>query len=171
VFNPSLHSLLVQAHVEELDRTAPTSVATLPGRGAGKEQRPAPGGRRARDEADRATGEHRAPARSHDSDDRDAADQDRSGGIDATRLPFDPVVFDAAGAPVLLYCNHKLKRDAAMPIDDVLVVAIRAQQESVRARFPEGSRWLFPGPRTAPGQHRATRGENAPLPHTALACR
>ena len=38
--------------------------------------------------------------------------------IDATRLPFDPVVMDAAGAPVLLYYNHKLKRDAALPIDD-----------------------------------------------------
>ena len=77
-------------------------------------------------------------------------------GIDATRLPFDPVVFDAAGAPVLLYYNHKLKREAAMPIDDALVVAIRAQQESLRAQLPEGSRWLFPGPRLH-------RGSTVPL--------
>jgi integrase len=77
-------------------------------------------------------------------------------GVDATRLPFDPVVFDAARAPVLLYYNHKLKRDAAMPIDDALVAAIRAQQESLRSQFPEGSRWLFPGPRVY-------RGSTVPL--------
>lgn len=73
-------------------------------------------------------------------------------GIDATRLPFDPVVFDAAQAPVLLYYNHKLKRDAAMPIDDALMAAIRAQQDSLRARFPEGSQWLFPAPRLHRGR-------------------
>ena len=64
--------------------------------------------------------------------------------IDATRLPFDPVRFDAAGSPVLLYYNHKLKRDAARPIDDVVLATIRVQQEEVRARYPDGSPWLFP---------------------------
>ena len=64
--------------------------------------------------------------------------------IDATRLPFDPVRFDAAGAPVLLYYNHKLKRDAARPIDDVVLATIRAQQQEVQARYPDGCPWLFP---------------------------
>ena len=64
--------------------------------------------------------------------------------IDATRLPFDPVVLDAAGAPVLLYYNHKLKRDAARPIDDVVLTVIRAQQQDVAARYPEGCPWLLP---------------------------
>ena len=64
--------------------------------------------------------------------------------IDATRLPFDPVVLDAAGAPVLLYYNHKLKRDAARPIDDVVLAAIRAQQQALAARYPDGCPWLLP---------------------------
>jgi integrase len=64
--------------------------------------------------------------------------------IDATRLPFDPVVADAAGAPVLLYHNHKLKRDAALPIDDTVLGVIRAQQTLVKGRYPDGCPWLFP---------------------------
>jgi integrase len=64
--------------------------------------------------------------------------------IDATRLPFDPVVMDAAGAPVLLYYNHKLKREAALPIDGTVLDAIRAQQPLVKQRYPYGCPWLFP---------------------------
>lgn len=64
--------------------------------------------------------------------------------IDATRLPFDPVVLDAAGSPVLLYYNHKLKREAARPIDDLVLGAIRSQQDAVAARYPDGCPWLFP---------------------------
>jgi integrase len=64
--------------------------------------------------------------------------------IDATRLPFDPVVMDAAGAPVLLYYNHKLKREAALPIDDTMLGVIRAQQDHVAARYEDGCPWLFP---------------------------
>jgi integrase len=64
--------------------------------------------------------------------------------IDATRLPFDPVVTDAAGAPVLLYYNHKLKRDAALPIDDTTLGVIRTQQDQVTARYRDGCPWLFP---------------------------
>jgi integrase len=85
-------------------------------------------------------------------------------GIDATRLPFDPVGFDSAGAPVLLYYNHKLGRDAAIPIDDTLLAAIRAQQESLTAQWPEGSRWLFPAP------HR-DRGATVPLSTRTLRLR
>ncbi len=64
--------------------------------------------------------------------------------IDATRLPFDPVVLDAAGSPVLLYYNHKLKREATRPIDDLVLNAIRSQQDAVAARYPDGCPWLFP---------------------------
>jgi len=67
--------------------------------------------------------------------------------IDATRLPFDPVVLDAAGAPVLLYYNHKLKRDAALPIDDVVLGLIRVQQDALLARYPDGTPWLLPSDR------------------------
>ncbi|MCA1697454.1 MAG: site-specific integrase [Actinobacteria bacterium] len=67
--------------------------------------------------------------------------------IDATRLPFDPVALDAAGAPVLLYYNHKLKRDAALPIDDIVLALIRAQQAALTARYSHGSPWLLPSGR------------------------
>ncbi|MCA1679411.1 MAG: tyrosine-type recombinase/integrase [Actinobacteria bacterium] len=67
--------------------------------------------------------------------------------VDATRLAFDPVVTDAAGAPVLLYYNHKLKRDAALPIDDVLLTVIRDQQDALVARYPDGTPWLLPSGR------------------------
>ena len=82
--------------------------------------------------------------------------------IDATRLPFDPVVMDAAGAPVLLYHNHKLKREAAMPIDDVVLAAIRGQQVFVAGRFPEGCGWLFPA------EGRLNPGGADPLPGGTL---
>lgn len=67
--------------------------------------------------------------------------------VDATRLPFDPVVMDAAGAPVLLYYNHKLKRDAALPIDDIVLALIRSQQDALTARYPDGTPWLLPSGR------------------------
>ena len=73
--------------------------------------------------------------------------------VDATRLPFDPVVLDAAGAPVLLYYNHKLKREAALPIDDVVLAVIRDQQDTLATRYPDGSPWLLPSSRAnAAGQ-------------------
>lgn len=81
--------------------------------------------------------------------------------VDATRLPFDPIVHDAAGAPVLLYYNHKLKRDAAMPIDDVLLGLIGAQQEALKARYPHGTAWLFPS-------SRANAAGREPLPGGTL---
>ena len=67
--------------------------------------------------------------------------------VDVCRLQFEPIVHDAAGAPVLLYYNHKLKREAALPVDDALVAAIRAQQATVLVRFPHGCPWLLPSAR------------------------
>jgi integrase len=81
--------------------------------------------------------------------------------LDATRLPFDPVVLDAAGAPVLLYYNHKLKRDAAQPIDDVLLAVIRSQQDALAARYPDASPWLLPS-------GRANAAGREPLPTSTL---
>ena len=42
---------------------------------------------------------------------------------DALRLPFDCVVTDDAGAPYLRYFNHKMKREALVPVDDELLDA------------------------------------------------
>ncbi len=67
--------------------------------------------------------------------------------VDAMRLPFDPLSADQAGAPYLPFYNHKLSRDAIIPISDRLIDAIRAQQAWLRERWPtEPPPWLFPRP-------------------------
>jgi integrase len=74
--------------------------------------------------------------------------------IDVCRLSFEPLAHDAAGAPVLIYYNHKLKREAAQPVERALAEAIGSQQQRVRARYPDGCRWLFPSPRGNPAGER-----------------
>jgi hypothetical protein len=75
--------------------------------------------------------------------------------VDAIRPAFDAVVTDAAGAPVLLYYNHELKRDAALRIDDVLVTVIRVQQNALAARYPNGTHGCCPrGAPTPPAKRR-----------------
>ncbi len=67
---------------------------------------------------------------------------------DATRLPFDCVVRDAAGTPYLRYINHKLNREALVPIDDELAREIAQQQRRVLDRWPAGTLLLFPQPKS-----------------------
>jgi hypothetical protein len=47
---------------------------------------------------------------------------------DATRLPFDCLIRAADGAPYLRYLNHKLKREALVPIDADLERRLQEQQ-------------------------------------------
>ena len=47
---------------------------------------------------------------------------------DATRLPLDCLIRDHQGAVYLRYRNHKMRRDAVVPIDDELTTMIEAQQ-------------------------------------------
>jgi integrase len=63
---------------------------------------------------------------------------------DALRLPLDCIVRDADHAPYLRYYNHKMKREALVPIDDEVEADITAQQRRVPARWPQGSPVLFP---------------------------
>jgi integrase len=63
---------------------------------------------------------------------------------DATRLAVDCLVRDAGGASYLRYVNHKMRREALVPIDDELAEQLRAQQQRVRARYPAGAPVLFP---------------------------
>jgi integrase len=67
---------------------------------------------------------------------------------DACLLPFDCVLRDGQDAPYLRYRNHKMRREAAVPIDEELLGEIRAQQTRILQRWPEGNRHLFPA-RTA----------------------
>ena len=43
---------------------------------------------------------------------------------------------DPQGAVYLRYRNHKMRRDAVVPIDDELATMIEAQQARTRQRFP-----------------------------------
>jgi len=76
---------------------------------------------------------------------------------DACTLAFDCLVHDGQGAPYLRYLNHKMRREAAVPIDDELETEIRAQQDRVAARWPDAHPQLFPRHRgSAGGQHALT---------------
>lgn len=68
---------------------------------------------------------------------------------DALRLGFEPVVADADGAPYLRYVNHKMKRDALVPIDEELRGLITEQQQRVLTRWPSCP-YLFPRPTKNP---------------------
>lgn len=63
---------------------------------------------------------------------------------DGCTLGFDCLVHDGQGAPYLRYLNHKMRREAAVPIDAELEAEIRAQQQRVAARWPEAHPNLFP---------------------------
>src|SRR4029079_16564089 len=49
---------------------------------------------------------------------------------------MDCLVRDPQGAVYLRYRNHKMRRDAVVPIDDALATMIEAQQARTRQRFP-----------------------------------
>jgi integrase len=65
---------------------------------------------------------------------------------DALKLSTDCVVTDADGAAYLRYYNHKMKREALVPIDDDLRTSIDRQRRDVEARWPDTARFLFPRP-------------------------
>lgn len=63
---------------------------------------------------------------------------------DACTLPFDCLIHDGQNAPYLRYVNNKMRREAAVPIDEELEAEIRGQQQRVAARWPGQHRHLFP---------------------------
>jgi integrase len=64
--------------------------------------------------------------------------------VDCLRLPFDPVTVDQAGAPYLKYFNHKLSREAIIPISQRLTGQIRRQQHDLTERFGTAPPLLLP---------------------------
>ena len=50
---------------------------------------------------------------------------------DACSLPFDCLLHDGQGAPYLRYRNNKMRREAAVPIDEELEAEVHAQQRRV----------------------------------------
>jgi len=65
---------------------------------------------------------------------------------DALRLRSDCVTTDTDGAPYLRYFNHKMHRDALVPIDTELADAIGHQRHRNLNRWPAGTVILFPRP-------------------------
>ena len=63
---------------------------------------------------------------------------------DTIRLPFGCLVSDSNGAPYLRYLNHKMNREALVPLDEQLVQLIRDQQARVQGDYPAGQTVLFP---------------------------
>ena len=64
---------------------------------------------------------------------------------DALRLKVACVITDAEGAPYLRYVNHKMKREALVPIDEEISAEVTGQQERAGS-----SPWLFPRPMKNP---------------------
>jgi integrase len=58
---------------------------------------------------------------------------------DGCKLPLDCIVRDGQGAPYLRYVNHKMRRDAFVPVDETLAAAIAAQQHAVTGMFPQAA--------------------------------
>jgi integrase len=65
---------------------------------------------------------------------------------DALKLSTDCLVTDADGAAYLRYYNHKMKREALVPIDEELHASIDEQRQRVATRWPDSARFLFPRP-------------------------
>jgi integrase len=65
---------------------------------------------------------------------------------DALRLPADCVITDTDNAPYLRYFNHKMKRDAPVPIDEERRELLGQQQQRNTQRWPTGTPGLFPRP-------------------------
>jgi integrase len=65
---------------------------------------------------------------------------------DACKLPADCLVTDADGAPYLRYYNHKMRREALVPIDEELAGQITRQRQRTTERWPGGTPVLFPRP-------------------------
>jgi integrase len=65
----------------------------------------------------------------------------------ALALGFDCLLHDGQGAPYLRYFNTKMRRQAAVPIDEELETDIRGQQRRVLDKWPGGTACLFPRPR------------------------
>jgi integrase len=73
---------------------------------------------------------------------------------DALGLSGDCIVRDANGAPYLRYYNHKMKREALVPVDEELEHAIGEHRQRLRSRWPEGTPRLFPKLNDNPGGQR-----------------
>jgi len=66
-------------------------------------------------------------------------------GGDACELAYSPIIEDSVGWPCLRFTNSKVSAEQLIPLSAMAAETIRAQQALVRASWPDGSPWLFPG--------------------------
>jgi integrase len=71
---------------------------------------------------------------------------------DGCRLRLDCIVRDGQGAPYLRYTNHKMRREALVPISPELEKAIKIRQDAVTTEFPDGH-YLLPRQTRNPDGH------------------
>ena len=90
---------------------------------------------------------------------------------DALRLRSDCVVTDADGAPYLRYFNHKMKRDALVPIDEQLRDLIAEHRQRTTERWPAGTPGAVPAPDQEHRRHPPDRQPDLPDGAAALAGR
>ena len=74
--------------------------------------------------------------------------------VDCLRLPYDPITTDEAGAPYLRFYNHKLSREAIIPVSNRVVAQVRRQQQDLRQRFGKPPSILLPAVRQNPDGER-----------------
>ena len=70
--------------------------------------------------------------------------------IDCLRLRYDPITTDEAGAPYLVFVNHKLSREVIIPISERLQAQVRRQQQDLAKRFAKPPSILLPRVRANP---------------------
>ena len=88
---------------------------------------------------------------------------------DGTRLGIDCVVRDAHGAPYLAYRNHKMRRDAMVPIDTALADTIADQATACADHLPDSRAPVHP--KTQPARPDALQRRHVPHPPRRLARR
>jgi integrase len=69
---------------------------------------------------------------------------------DACALVFNPTIDDSVGWPCLRFFNAKVRTEELIPLSPLAARTIRAQQDHVHQRWPEGVPWLFPRPHANP---------------------
>lgn len=74
---------------------------------------------------------------------------------DACALAFNPILNDSSGWPCLRYINAKMAAEQLIPLSPAGAEAIRAQQQHLRLRWPDGPPMLFPAAHSNPDGARA----------------
>lgn len=74
---------------------------------------------------------------------------------DACALVFNPIINDSSGWPCLRYHNTKMATEQLIPLSPAGAEAIRAQQDHLLQRWPDGPAMLFPAARSNPDGDRA----------------